>query len=154
MKTLNKLGREVEGFEGLEARFGRLICRKNVNKSFLIDCLRKWADTNYVSDRDLRIMVHSINYNFTWGDEMEVTPCNSDTVANVILSDIENNRTTYYGIVPGKGLIRGTIPAYHAGFDFGERNERKVLSYKRTSSRISYIRRTLDRLGVDLSVLI
>lgn len=151
--TLNKLGRKVEGLSSLEARFGRFICRKGVNKSFLIEGLRQWADINYVSEKDLRVMVHQINQDFTWGDEYEVTSCTSKTAVEVILDDIENDRGSYYGIVPKKGLIRGTIPAHHAGFDFGSKNERKVLSYKRKSSRINYIQKTLDRLGVDLTVL-
>ena len=67
--TLNKLGREVEGLSSLEARFGVYIRRKGVNKSFLIENLRYWADTNYVSEKDLRIMVHQINQDFLWGDE-------------------------------------------------------------------------------------
>ena len=68
-ETLNKLGRKVEGLSSLEARFGIYIRRKGVNKSFLIKNLRYWADTNFVSDKDLRIMVHEINKDFTWGDE-------------------------------------------------------------------------------------
>ena len=139
--------------EDLELRFGRFIHRKGVNKSYLIEQMRKWAENNRVSDKDLRIMVHFIDNNFTWGDENQVIPCNNKTALEVILDDIENDRGTYYGIVPGKGLIRGTIPTHHAGFDFGLKNERKVLSYKRRSSRISYIKKTLDRLGTDLTVL-
>ena len=68
-ETLNKLGRKVEGLSSLEARFGIYIRRKGVNKSFLIKNLRYWADTNFVSDKDLRIMVHEINKDFIWGDE-------------------------------------------------------------------------------------
>ena len=151
--TLNKLGREVEGLSSLEVRFGRFICRKGVNKSFLIENLRQWADINYVSEKDLRVMVHQINQDFLWGDENQVTPCNSKNAVEVILDDIENDRGAFYGIEPGKGIIRGHIPAYHAGFDFGSKNEMKVLSYKRKSSRIKYIQKTLDRLGVDLSSL-
>lgn len=139
--------------EDLELRFGRFLRREGVNKSYLIELMRKWADNNNVSDKDLRIMVHFSNKDFLWGDENQVTPCNSKTAVEVILSDIENDRGTYYGIVPGKGLIKGHIPARHAGFDFGLKNERKVLSYKRRSSRISYIKKTLDRLGTDLTVL-
>ena len=139
--------------EDLELRFGRFILRKGVNKPYLIEQMRKWAENNRVSDKDLRIMVHSVDINFTWGDEMQVTPCNSETAVEVILDDIENDRDVLYGIVPGKGLIRGTIPARHVGFDFGLKNEMKVLSYKRKSSRIKYIQKTLDRLGVDLSSL-
>lgn len=67
--TLNKLGRKVEGLSSLEARFGVYIRRKGVNKSFLIENLRYWADTNYVSEKDLRIMVSQINKDFTWTDE-------------------------------------------------------------------------------------
>jgi hypothetical protein len=139
--------------EDLELRFGRFILRKGVNKPYLIEQLRKWAEYNKVSDKDLRIMVHFVDNNFTWGDENKVTPCNSKTAIEVILDDIENDRDVLYGIVPGKGLVRGYIPARHAGFDFGMKNEMKVLSYKRKSSRINYIKKTLDRLGVDLSIL-
>lgn len=139
--------------EDLELRFKRFILRKGVNKSYLIEQLRKWAEYNNVSDKDLRIMVHFVDINFTWGDENQVTPCNSKTVVEVILDDIENDRDVLYGIVPGKGLVKGHIPARHAGFDFGLKNERKVLSYKRKSSRLNYIQKTLDRLGVDLSSL-
>lgn len=64
--TLNKLGREVEGLSSLEARFGIYIRRKGVNKSFLVKNLRYWADINYVSEKDLRVMVHQINQDFTW----------------------------------------------------------------------------------------
>lgn len=71
-KTLNKLGRKVEGLPSLDARYGVYIRREGVNKSFLVDNLRKWADINYVSDEDLRVMVHQINNDFTWGDEMEI----------------------------------------------------------------------------------
>ena len=67
--TLNKLGREVEGLSSLEARYGIFIRRKGVNKSYLIKGMRQWADTNYVSEKDLRIMVHQINQDFSWGDE-------------------------------------------------------------------------------------
>ena len=67
--TLNKLGREVEGLSSLEARYGIFIRRKGVNKSYLIKGMRQWADTNYVSEKDLRIMVHQINQDFTWDDE-------------------------------------------------------------------------------------
>lgn len=139
--------------DDLELRFGRFIRRKGVNKSYLIELLRKWADNNRVSDKDLRIMVHFANNDFTWGDENQVIFCNNKTALEVILDDIENDSGTYYGIIPGKGLIRGTIPAHHTGFDFGLKNERKVLSYKRKSSRINYIKKTLDRLGTDLTVL-
>ena len=64
--TLNKLGRKVEGLSSLEARFGVYIRRKGVNKSFLIENLRYRADINYVSEKDLRVMVHQINQDFTW----------------------------------------------------------------------------------------
>lgn len=64
--TLNKLGKKVEGLSSLEARFGVYILRKGVNKSFLIKNLRYWADTNYVSEKDLRVMVHQINQDFLW----------------------------------------------------------------------------------------
>ena len=139
--------------ESFELRFSRFIRREGVNKSYLIKQMRQWADNNGVSDKDLRIMAHLVDNNFTWGDENQVTPCNSKNAVEVILDDIENDRDTYYGIEPGKGLIRGHIPTHHAGFDFGSKNEMKVLSYKRKSSRISYIQKTLDRLGVDLSSL-
>ena len=68
-KTLNKLGRKVEGLSSLEARFGVYIRRKGVNKSLLIENLKYWADTNFVSDKDLREMVHQINQEFVWADE-------------------------------------------------------------------------------------
>ena len=66
--TLNKLGRKVEGLSSLEARFGIYIRRKGVNKSFLIENLRYWADINYVSEKDLMAMVHQINQDFLWVD--------------------------------------------------------------------------------------
>ena len=139
--------------ESFELRFSRFIRRDGVNKPYLIKVMRQWADNNGVSDKDLRIMAHLVDNNFTWGDENQVTPCNSKNAVEVILHDIENDRGTYYGIEPGKGLIRGHIPAHHVGFEFCSKDEMKVLSYKRKSSRIKYIQKTLDRLGVDLSSL-
>ena len=68
-KTLNKLGRKVEGLSSLEARFGVYIRREGVNKPLLIENLKYWADTNFVSDKDLREMVHQINQEFVWTDE-------------------------------------------------------------------------------------
>ena len=68
-KTLNKLGRKVEGLSSLEARFGVYIRREGVNKPYLIKVMRQWADTNFVSDKDLREMVHQINQEFVWTDE-------------------------------------------------------------------------------------
>lgn len=153
-KTLNKIGREVEGFSGLEARFGVYIRRKGVNKSFLIKNLRYWADTNYVSDKDLRVMVHQINNSFTWGDEDIPVPCNSKTALNVVLSELKENGEAFFGVIPGEGLLRGTWRGGCQGFTIcSKKIVNKILSYKRESNALKYIQERLSYLDIDLSVL-
>ena len=81
-------------------------------------------------------------------------PCNSKTALNVILSEIRETGEAFFGVIPGKGLLRNTWHARCQGFTIcNKRTVNKILSYKREENSLRYIQDILCHMDVDLSVL-
>ena len=140
--------------ESFELRFSRFIRREGVNKSYLIKVMRQWADNNGVSDKDLRIMAHLVDNNFTWGDEDTPVPCNSTTALKVVLSELREEGEAFFSVIPGKGLLKNVWCAGCQGFTLGNRKTvSKILSYKRENTALKYIQNTLNKMDIDFSVL-
>ena len=81
-------------------------------------------------------------------------PCNSKTALNVVLSEIREIGEAFFGVIPGKGLLRNTWRARCQGFTICNKHTiRKILSYKREKNACKYIQDILCHMDVDLTVL-